>query len=248
MSALRDMAAAFGWLSIVPVAAHADARPARWFPLVGWAFGGTAAGIAYAVGLARGGALVPLLGGAVVVCGWAVLSRLLHWDGVADTADGLLGGSTPERRLEIMHDSRTGAFGVTAVTLGIVLQVAACGALIEAHAIWPLLAAPVLGRFSATAGLWTLPPARREGLAARLSAAEGPLAWVAAAGLCLPLLAGGTLARGVVLASGMMLAIMLPRMLAKPVGGISGDLLGASVVIVETLVLVSCACMTGVLV
>ncbi len=64
-----------------------------------------------------------MLVGAAVIAAWALLTRFLHWDGLADTTDGLLGGSTPERRLEIMRDSRVGSFGVTAIVMVALLQV-----------------------------------------------------------------------------------------------------------------------------
>ncbi len=246
MSVLRDITAAFGWLSIVPVRAAASARPARWFPLVGWLFGGVAAVLAYAARLPGPGPLGSALAGGVVVAVWAALSRLLHWDGVADTADGLLGGHSPEQRLEIMHDSRTGAFGAAAIVIGMLLQTLALGALITSGDIWPLLAAPVLGRLAATCGLWTIAPARSEGLAALLSASEGPLARLIAVALLAPLLLGVTPARAGILCVGLLGALLVPRALARPVEGISGDLLGASVVIVETLVLVAAALVTGV--
>lgn len=245
MKALRDISAAFGWLSIVPVPAHADARPARWFPLVGWMFGGVGALVAWLAGLLGTGTLGSLLAGGVAVALWASLSRLLHWDGLADTFDGLLGGHEPKRRLEIMHDSRTGAFGATAIALGIALQVVALGALIEAREILPVLAAPVLGRLSSAMGLWMVRPARSEGLAARLAVGEGVLAWGVALLLCLPLAALATGSQAVVLTAGLLLSAVVPKSLSRPVGGITGDLLGASVVIVETVLLVTFALSLG---
>src|SRR3546814_6705492 len=49
----------------------------------------------------------------------------LHEDGLADTADGLWGGATPERRIEIMRDSGTGAYGVLALVFSVGLRTAA---------------------------------------------------------------------------------------------------------------------------
>src|SRR5579884_14151 len=57
--------------------------------------------------------LVPQLAlAAVLVVGLVILTGGLHLDGLMDTCDGLLGGSTRERKLEIMRDSRVGSFGV----------------------------------------------------------------------------------------------------------------------------------------
>ncbi len=244
MSALRDIASAFGWLSIVPVRADVTARPTRWFPLVGWLFGGVAYAMARGVGLVGFGWFSTLIVGALIVTAWALLSRFLHWDGVADAADGLLGGHTPERRLEIMHDSSTGAFGTTTIVLLVLLQVLAVGTLIASLDLWPLVAAPVLGRCAAVAGLWTLPRASATGLAARLARSEGWPGWVVAVALLVPLVLLSPY-HAPMLVAGVLAALLVPRMLARPVGGISGDLLGASVVLVETLVLVASALLSG---
>lgn len=90
-------------------------------------------------------------------------------DGLADAADGLFGGTTRERRLEILKDSRHGTYGVAALCLFLVLRVTAIGSLaavnpLAAGALW--LAANVAGRSSS---LWlavALPPARPDGAAA----------------------------------------------------------------------------------
>jgi adenosylcobinamide-GDP ribazoletransferase len=244
VSVLRDIAAAFGWLSIVPVKAYAEARPTRWFPLVGWMFGGLAYGMARAAGLLGFGLFGMLLAAALIVAAWAVGSRFLHWDGAADSVDGLLGGATPERRLEIMHDSSTGAFGTTTIVLLASLQVFSVAALISSLDLWPLVAAPVLGRLSAVTGLWTVPRSSTTGLAARLPASEGWLAWAIAGVLIVPLALLSPLQSPMLLV-GVIAAMLVPRALARPVGGISGDLLGASVLLVETLVLVASALLSG---
>ncbi len=246
MSFLRDIAAAFGWLSIVPVTARSQSRPARWFGLVGWLFGGIGTAMAWVAGRLGVGMLGALLTGALIMATWAAMSRLLHWDGVADTADGLLGGHDPERRLEIMHDSRTGAFGASAIVIGMLLQTLALGALVASGQLWGILAAPVIGRFAASVGLWSLRPARDEGLAAGLATGEGWIAWMIAVAVCTPLLLAITPIHAIILLTGFVAALLVPRVLARPVGGISGDLLGASVVIVEVLVLAVSALVAGV--
>lgn len=244
MSVLRDIASAFGWLSIAPVKAYAEARPTRWFPLVGWAFGGLAYGMARLVGVLGFGLFGTLLAAALIVTVWAVSSRFLHWDGAADTADGLLGGDSPARRLEIMHDSSTGAFGTTTIVLLASLQVFSVAALIGSLDLWPLVAAPVLGRLSAVAGLWMVPRSSTTGLAARLPASEGWLGWGVVGVLIVPLAVLSPFQSPMVLV-GVIVAMLVPRALARPVGGISGDLLGASVLLVETLVLVASALLSG---
>src|SRR5690606_14528872 len=95
-------------------------------------------------------------------------------DAIADAADGLFGGWTREKRLEILKDSRHGTYGVAALCLFIALRVTALGSMaavnpLAAAAVW--MAANIAGR---SGGLWVasaLPPARADGA----SAAAGPL-------------------------------------------------------------------------
>ncbi len=56
---------------------------------------------------------------------------MLHWDGLADYADGLWGGSTPEARLAIMADSHTGAFGATAVAIVALVETASVASILS---------------------------------------------------------------------------------------------------------------------
>ena len=99
------------------------ARSARYFPLVGTLVGGVSATVLAGASLAWGGLLPALLAVGVGV----LLTGAFHEDGLADTADGLGGGQTPERRLEIMKDSRIGTFGALGLGLVLAVKVAALG-------------------------------------------------------------------------------------------------------------------------
>ena len=59
---------------------------------------------------------------AVLVIALALATGLFHLDGLADTADGVFGGATPERRLEIMRDSQIGSYGAAAIVMTLLLQ------------------------------------------------------------------------------------------------------------------------------
>ncbi len=242
----RDIAGAFSWLTVVTFPSADGARPVRWFPLVGWLYASIALLIALGgtiVGEGRFGASII---GWLIVALWALLSRFLHWDGLADTADALWGGNDPERRLEIMHDSRTGSFGVIAVVLIAAGQILAVTAIFASGDWWPLVAAPVLGRFAASAALWTIKPARTGGLAAHLAGSEGIPAWVVAFGLCAVVLVAPTAERLLLFVLGIAVALLLPRVMSRAVAGVTGDILGASVLLVETTVLVGAALISGV--
>lgn len=246
---LSDLAAAFGFLTLLPLGREwRDGVPPRavgWYPWVGWFLGVSAAvcsGTAERL-VGHPPRSSAVLAGALVVGGWAVLTRFLHWDGLADSADGLWGGSDRERRLEIMRDSRIGSFGAAAMMFVALVQVGAASSALRESAVWPIVLAPVVGRAAASLSAWTMPSARREGLG--LTAMERPgvydvLVWsLALLGIATLVPLGLSPVRlGVTAIAGVVAALAVPRVLAKPVGGMTGDLMGATVLIVESVVLI----------
>jgi adenosylcobinamide-GDP ribazoletransferase len=124
-----------------------------------------------AVLLAAGFAGLPALVIAALAVAVAAFSTgAFHEDGLADTFDGLGGGTTPERRLEIMKDSRIGAFGGTALMLGLILRVSLISALVERagapNAAFFVMAAAATSRTAGLLPLAMLPPARPDGFTA----------------------------------------------------------------------------------
>ena len=241
MTALRDIGSALRLLTVVPVPGADGERPVRWFPLVGWGFGAIGAGIAWAgglLGLARAAAPALVLG-ALIIGAWALLSGMLHWDGLADSADGIGVRGDHAARLAAMRGSAIGAYGVTAVVLVALLQVSAAAALIENVEAWALFAAPVIARFGASAALLSRRPARPDGLAALYADSEtlpGVLIMVVVSG-SVALVAPDYL--HVLLALGsLLLSLAIPAPFARRLGGITGDVLGATILLTETLVLV----------
>lgn len=239
MKTFRDLRAALSWLTVAPVGSTSpDARPIRFFPVVGLSLGLVGGFVAAAGARLTETTLAELLVGAMVVATWAVLTRLLHWDGLADCADGLLGGSTPERRLEIMQDSHVGAFGAVAIAFVLLVQVVAIAAFVASGDILEIVIVPVVGRVAASAALWTNAPARAEGLARTLARHEGVRGWVVAGLPLLVVLARPEVATVLAVSAGLLLAFLVPRALASRVGGVTGDVAGASVLLVESAVLV----------
>ncbi|MEL6701469.1 MAG: adenosylcobinamide-GDP ribazoletransferase, partial [Pseudomonadota bacterium] len=121
---LADIPRAIGFLTRLPLRVDGDAAVARgagcvWaYPIAGLVVGTVVAAILWA--LMAVGVPAALTAGGAVAAGLFVTGAL-HEDGMADTVDGLWGGWTRERRLEIMKDSRIGAYGVLAlvVTVGL---------------------------------------------------------------------------------------------------------------------------------
>jgi adenosylcobinamide-GDP ribazoletransferase len=237
----HDLAAAIGFLTLLPIGRTwpegETPRSTGWYPWVGWLLGGSAVSVIYLAYAWKGRWPVggAMLTGALVVAGWALLTRFLHWDGLADTFDGIWGGTTPERRLEIMRDSRVGSFGVAAMLMVALVQVTAVADIVSAGLLWPLVAAPVLGRLAASVAAWDLPAARQEGLGLTVVGRSGTYERLVGA---LGLLA---LLTFVVTAAGVFAALSIPRALAKQVGGVTGDIFGATVLLVETVVLLVAA-------
>ena len=153
-----------GWLGI-----DADQRPdfrraAALFPIAGVVVG-VAGGLVLLIAGAIG--VPPLVAAALAVAATMGLTGALHEDGLADVADSF-GGSTAERRLEIMHDSRIGSYGAAALVLSLVIRVGCLAAIMTAGVVQAAIALALAEGISRAAlvHLWqALPPARESGLA-----------------------------------------------------------------------------------
>jgi len=157
------LVAAFQFLTILPVVVQRAFTPqemgraAGWFPLVGLALGGVLFGLAMGLRMIFPPSVVAVL----VLATWLLLTRALHFDGFLDTCDGLFGGFTPERRLEIMRDSRVGAFGVAG---GVLLLLTKYAAIATLPNLSELVLAPVFGRWVLSMAVFAYPYAREKGL------------------------------------------------------------------------------------
>lgn len=239
----HDLPAAFGLLSRLPVPVHGEAAQRRgaaaaWaFPLVGALLAGIA-GTLHTTAMLAG--LPGTLSAILAVSALVLLTGALHEDGLADMADGVWGGWTRERRLEIMKDSRIGSYGVLVLILSVALRIGALASLPPLQVGWALVAASVLSR-TAMVLLWgTLRPARRTGLSAhagRPRAATCRLAAVIGIGLCAALLPLGTAALCTIAA---ILAVGSVGLIAwRKIGGQTGDVLGAAQQVAEIAVLLT---------
>lgn len=180
---------------------------------------------------------------ALAVAASVIVTGAMAEDALADAADGLFGGTTVDRRLEIMKDSRHGTYGVAALCLFLVLRVAAIGTApngFVAAGMW--LAAMVLARSGA---LWltiALPPARSDGA----SAGAGRVGRTAfGLGAIVALLVSVPLAGFVVGVPGLAVALLLATgtvlgwtwLCRRLIGGQTGDLIGALQALLEIAVL-----------
>jgi adenosylcobinamide-GDP ribazoletransferase len=184
---------------------------------------------------------LPTLFGAGLAVGASVLvTGGMAEDALADAADGLFGGSTIERRLEIMKDSRHGTYGVAALCLFLLLRVAALSSMtaiasVPAAAIW--IAITVMAR---STSLWltvALPPARASGASASAGrpsrkACLAGIGFAATIGLALTIWTFGLLS---IAAALLMLAMSMAwaDFCKRLVGGQTGDLIGALQALLE---------------
>ncbi|RKN18912.1 adenosylcobinamide-GDP ribazoletransferase [Micromonospora musae] len=219
------------------------------------AVAGTAMSLAPAVGALLGTVLAgvllllaaltaPLVAAGVTVGVGALLTRGLHLDGLADTVDALGSYRRGAAALEIMKKPDVGPFGVVALVVVLLVQAAALAEL--AGRSWPaclaaVVAATAAGRLGVTLACRRgVPAARPEGLGALVAGTVGPPA-VALGAVAVALVAAaavpgrpwqGPLAVGVALA----VAVALLAHVVRRLGGVTGDVLGATVEVVTTLV------------
>lgn len=231
--------AAFQFLTIVPPIIRRPftkeelGRSVGFYPLVGLALGGAILGLDAALRLA-----LPIQVSAVIVLAtWAVLTRGLHLDGFLDTCDGLFGGFTPERRLEILRDSRVGAFGVIGGGLLLLAKYAAITTLRDHVAA--LLLALILGRWALSMAIVLFPYAREKGLGRDIKDHAGwPQAVLA---VCTALAAAwliGQVAGLVALAVAGSIMLVAAAGVQRLIPGLTGDTYGAICELVELAVLI----------
>jgi adenosylcobinamide-GDP ribazoletransferase len=232
---MRSLLAGIAFLTRFPVGRIAAfdgdevSHSSAWFPVIGLLLGTT-----YYIATALLKSHLPVLVMPVVlILLEAMLTGALHFDGLADTADGFGGGASREDVLRIMRDHSIGSYGAVALIVLIIVKVAAYTALLQQR-IWPaaLIVTPALGRWSILLLTATLPYARRSAsvvhgmrkrslfwatgtIALALAAARSGRAWIAMAAVVAVTAAFGLYCR-------------------RRIGGITGDTLGANVELCES--------------
>lgn len=229
------------WSSAGELTALDLGRSFSWFPCIGLLLGGCSVALVMALSQF----MPSLLLAAFATTLMAILTRALHLDGLADLADGLGGGYTPERRLEIMKDSRTGAFGALALALAVLLKVVALYAIILQNAFAPIVLAPVLGRYAMTLAAYGSPYARKEpGLGKPflegMTVRELTISSLLAIGFSLALVQREAI---VYLTAAICVVALMRCLTRRTLGGITGDVLGATNEITEIIVLSIAACL-----
>ena len=209
-------------------------RSTRFFPLVGLVLG-----ICYAL---AAWTLVSVLGMRALTAALLLILPLLltgglHADGFMDTADGVFSGRERERKLEIMKDSRVGSFGVVTIAAMMFIQYALLADMFPLLLIPALFVMPIIGRLAMVICIACFPYARKDGLGKIFAdMADRRTLLIAAVTtilLVLPFGMGAWLA----LFAGVLFALLFCRVITGQLGGVTGDVYGATTVLTETVVL-----------
>ncbi|MCX6951419.1 MAG: adenosylcobinamide-GDP ribazoletransferase [Verrucomicrobia bacterium] len=171
---LRAARAAVMFFTRLPVPSSADWEPddlrrsAAYFPAVGWLVGGVAAFVWWL------GSLIwpPLIASGVSLAATLLLTGAFHEDGWADVCDGFGGGMTRDRVLEIMHDSRVGAFGAIGVVMMLGLKWHSVAALPAALVPAALVAGHALSRAASASLMASLSYVRADSIKAKPMATD----------------------------------------------------------------------------
>jgi adenosylcobinamide-GDP ribazoletransferase len=252
---LAELVHALGFLTRLPVPFLRTIDPPplsqtmRMFSIVG-ALIGLLIGLAL-LGFARLH-VPPILAGILAIAAGCLLTGALHEDGLADFVDGVGGGKTRERRLEIMRDSRIGTYGALALIVVLSLRVFATVALLALPATTILLIMAAVGAFSRAMVvdlLWATQTARNDGLsvlAGRPSRNVAVFAIVIGLGLTfLTALVIRPEAAVIALGVGLAVTAIIRHLAIKKLGGQTGDVCGAVQVACETAMLVVFASTIG---
>ncbi|MEM9713403.1 MAG: adenosylcobinamide-GDP ribazoletransferase [Actinomycetota bacterium] len=222
------MIAALSFLTVLGTGAPPDARTFRWFPVVGALLGGALGALWWGLDEVT----TPAVAAALVVAADLAITGALHADGLADTADGVLPHLERERRLEVMRAPDIGAFALAVVPTVLLLRWTA----LSSQPVEPL----------ALVGLWALsrtiaavvpalvPYARADGLATPFLAGARPWVVLGAVPAVVALVVVDPITGLMASALAAVVAVTLVGLARRRLGGFTGDVLGATIILAET--------------
>jgi adenosylcobinamide-GDP ribazoletransferase len=238
---------ALSFLTIIPVriksADESDvAASMAWFPLVGVLMGIVFALEDYALSFLLG----HTVRSAIVVLSMTALSGAVHLDGLADTADALGAGRDRIGALEILRDSRIGAFGAIALFFALGLKVLALAGLSGRPRLAALILAPMLARWSLVAVSYKIDYLRTDGAGSSMlgRGSDRNLAIASVVAILVGILAMiPFFSRKVIVtyAIAVIVTVAMRSFYRRWLGGVTGDLIGACGEIVEVLAMLTIA-------
>jgi adenosylcobinamide-GDP ribazoletransferase len=236
--------AAIQFLTSIPLSVKRELSPAQlgrataWFPAVGIIIGSIVAGLNWLLSFILPDQVTNIL----LIVALVIITGAMHLDGFADTCDGLAGHKPVEERWRVMHDSRTGAFGVVGIALLLLVKYVSLNSVPPRLMTATLLFMPMVSRWAMVYAIFTFPYARPDGLGKGYKAAtRWPqfaiatfIAFAAAAAL-FPLFSF----TGFLMIFGIgVIATLLSQYFTHKFAGLTGDTYGAINEIAETTALI----------
>lgn len=234
---------AIQFLTRLPVIVKADPTPESlgrsvlYYPAVGLLIGGLLWGLAQLLSVVE-----PMISAALLLTFWVGITGGLHLDGLADCADGWIGGQgNQEKSLEIMKDPNAGSMAVIALFLILLMKFVALVVLLEHDAGLVLVLAPIIGRSFIPALMLTTPYIRKKGLGSVIvsNLPRSQAKWLIALVLMATLVLAGFVLTISVVAGFFALRVLFMRTF----GGVTGDVYGAFVELGELIVLFVAVCL-----
>jgi adenosylcobinamide-GDP ribazoletransferase len=237
---VKSFVAAITFLTRIPVGKMVTcdssdvARSAGWFPLVGILLGAI---YCLAAALLKNHLPIAVVAVLLVILD-AMATGALHFDGLADTADGFGGGKSPEDVLRIMRDHTIGSYGGIALAGVVVLKVTAYAALLsQSNWMAALILTPAMGRWGILLLTATLPYARQsESLTAGMG--KSSLLWGTAV-ILVALVAALSLRACIAMVSTIAVTALFGFYCRRRISGITGDTLGANLQLCESAALLT---------
>lgn len=243
---IKSILFAISFLTILPcdpgkISEEDINRSSVFFPLAGWIIGFMLAAVSW---LLLSSGMSFLLAAICIVACEAWLTRGLHLDGVADVLDGFGGGYERGRRLAIMKDSATGAFGVIGLVLTLLVKIAGIAGVLELVGkadsetislfVLAIAFVPAASRWAMTLLAWRSSYPRESGtghpFVGKISISRLAAGFVLLVPIVLVVLKGGSQLSAIII---LFVAILLPSIWLRfrahrLLGGVTGDVLGAS--------------------
>lgn len=203
-------------------------RSINWSPVVGLIIG-----VAIAAAVWIGTMVSPWVGGLLGLIVWVWITGGLHLDGLGDVADGLgAAHRSPERFLEVLRDPHIGAFGTMAIVLQMIAKLVLLATIAPYQPLAALVLIPAWARFGPQFWGLTVPPYAK-GMGERFI-------WKIdrkTVAITAFLLAAASIWVAPVLAAALVIIPLITLYWRWRLGGITGDCLGASTEVTETLLL-----------
>jgi adenosylcobinamide-GDP ribazoletransferase len=235
---VRSLFIALQFLTRLPSPIRGEISPAelgrsmRWFPAVGMLVGMIVGGVDIVAS-----PFLPHPVRAILVVGLLIaITGALHLDGLMDTCDAIFAFTTPDRRLEIMQDSRVGSFAVAGAATLMLLKYTAILSLPDAWRVEAFVAMGAASRWAMVYATFRYPSARPTGLghAFKLAAGRAELGWATLFAIV------GVTPSGMAGIAALLLAwpfaVVLARYTMTKIPGLTGDNYGAICEATETLV------------